>query len=141
MSILSKSKLQYSGLFFLLPIIAGAFSLKASTFSGVVYEILSVIGLAIPLLFALSFLAFFWGVSKFILNSGSATEIEKGKNYMIWGVLALFVLISIRAIIGVVVSDLEFGDPKVVPLLPTTSNPGGLSNQNFSLPAGVPVQN
>lgn len=133
---LKKSAKYTSFVFLITPIITFAFNWQSSTFSNVIDEIISIIALAIPLFFALSFLVFFWGLSRFILNPGNAAEIQKGKSYMIWGVAALFVLISIRAIIGMVVNDLELGDPSVIPLIPTSANPSG-STQNFSLPAGV----
>ncbi len=71
-----------------------------------------------PVIFALSFVVFFWGLSKFILNSGSKDEIEKGKNYMVWGILALFILISFRAIITFITSDFGFGNSTVTPQIP-----------------------
>lgn len=136
-----KKNIKYSPIFFILiPFITFAFNWQSSTFSSVIDEVISVISLAIPLLFALSFLVFFWGVSRFILNSGSTAEIQKGKSYMIWGVVALFILISIRAIIGIVARDLEIGDSSSIPLIPTSTNSGGSSSEDFSLPSGIPNQ-
>ncbi len=76
------------------------------------------IGYLNPILFSLCFVVFFWGLSKFILNSGSKDEIEKGKNYMAWAVLALFILISFRAIITFITSDLGFGSSTSTPQIP-----------------------
>ena len=93
------------------------FSLAGSTFQGVIYYILDVIYVLLPILYGLSFFIFFWGLSKFILNSSNKDGIKDGRTYMIWGVLALFILITFRAIIGLVRSDLELGND--TPLLPT----------------------
>lgn len=71
-----------------------------------------------PILFSLSFVVFFWGLSKFVLNSDSKEEIEKGKNYMVWAVLALFVLVSFRVIISFISSDLGLGDSNITPSIP-----------------------
>ncbi len=87
-----------------------AFSLGESTFGKIVGEILNVIGLIIPLMFAVAFVVFFWGLSKFILHSDSKADIQAGKNYMFWGIIALFILVSFRAIISFIVGDLGFGD-------------------------------
>jgi hypothetical protein len=76
------------------------------------------IGYLNPILFSLCFVVFFWGLSKFILNSGSKDEIEKGKNYMVWAILALFILISFRAIITFITSDLGFGNSTSTPQIP-----------------------
>ncbi len=53
----------------------------------------SLITKAIPIVFALALLLFFWGVAKYILSAG--TEKDQGKRIMVWGVVALFVMSSI----------------------------------------------
>lgn len=122
-----------------IPVFAGAFSLSGSTFASVITEIINIIGLTLPILFALCFLVFFWGVSKFILNSGSAAEIQKGRSYMIWGIVALFILVSFRVIVGIIAKDLEIGDSSFTPLIPTSSNPSGQEYTTYNLPQGVPA--
>lgn len=122
-----------------IPTISSAFSLAGSTIKGVIYEVLGIIGLALPILFALCFLVFFWGLSKFILNPGSQADIQKGKSYMMWGVLILFILISFRAIVGIIARDLDIGDSTSIPLIPTSTN-SGQDNSTFNLPSGVPGQ-
>ncbi len=51
-----------------------------------------------PILVGIAFLLFFWGVAKFILAAGNEKELVTGKKFMIWGVLALFILTSFWAI-------------------------------------------
>ncbi len=95
------------------------FNLAGSTFSDIITEILDIIAILNPILISLAFLIFFWGVAKFILNSDSKPEIEKGKSYMFWGLIAIFVLVSLRVIIGYVAGDL-------LGIGPDTYNPGGI---------------
>jgi hypothetical protein len=71
-----------------------------------------------PIVFSLSFVVFFWGLSKYILNSDNKDAIEKGKNYMLWGILVLFILISFRAIISFIARDLGIGDGINTPFIP-----------------------
>ncbi len=93
------------------PLVAHAdFSLATLNFKTLVEEILSVINVLVPILFSLAFVTFFWGLSKFILNSNKAEEIAKGKSYMLWSILALFILISFRTIIVLVSSELDIGN-------------------------------
>lgn len=116
------SKFPLALLWSFLPLVTFAqadFDLAGSNFKKVILHVLSVIAVLIPILFAAAFIVFFWGLSKFILNSSSQAEIEKGKNYMIWGVLALFILISFRAIISLVSGEFELGNSKDAPQLPT----------------------
>ncbi|MFZ2522466.1 MAG: hypothetical protein WAX44_00855 [Minisyncoccia bacterium] len=58
----------------------------------------------LPAFLSLAVLVFIWGLSKFFIRSGNKTEIENGRKYMLWGTIALFVLLSVRAIIGVVIN-------------------------------------
>jgi len=102
----------------LAPVSIFAFSLKDSTFKITLGYITDTVNLAIPVLSGLAFLFFFWGLSKFILNADKQTEIENGKNYMMWGILALFILLSFRTIIGLISKELEIGDSKNYPLIP-----------------------
>lgn len=115
-----------------------SFSLAGANFKGVVDEVISYINILVPILYSLCFVVFFWGLSKFILNSGSAPEVQKGKTYMIWGVTALFVLISLRAIIGILAKEFDIGDSTAIPQIKTTTNTSGTDSSTFNLPAGIP---
>jgi len=48
---------------------------------------------------AIALLVFFWGLMKFIVKAGDEAEVKKGKGLMIWGVVALFVMVSIWGIV------------------------------------------
>ena len=91
-----------------------------ANFSSVVGNVLRVISTLIPILFALAFLVFFWGLSKFILHSGNEAEVKKGKDYMLWGILALFLLITSLAIVNFLMGELGFRTD-VPPLLPVNN--------------------
>jgi hypothetical protein len=71
-----------------------------------------------PILFSVAFVVFFWGLSKFILNSGNKDAIEKGKDYMLWSVLALFILVSFRVIISLITGDFGLGPATTTPQIP-----------------------
>jgi len=53
-----------------------------------------------PLVTLAAVLAFFWGLAKFIWNSGDEKKRDEGKGVMTWGVIALFILVTIWGIIG-----------------------------------------
>lgn len=76
------------------------------------------ISLAIPVVAGLALLVFFFGLTKFILKAGDEKEVESGKNLMIWGTIALFVLVSIWGILRLLSSEFGLGNTLVVPLLP-----------------------
>ena len=73
----------------------------------------------IPLLFSGALAIFIFGVVKFIGNSDSK-EKGKGRDFMIWGIVGLFVMISVWGLVNVF--NATFGVRNVIPQLPVTSN-------------------
>ena len=74
---------------------------QASTVQGLIVIIGNIIRLATPVVVGLALLYFFWGLAKFILRADDEVERAKGKQIMIWGILALFVILTIFGIITV----------------------------------------
>jgi hypothetical protein len=87
------------------------------TFSTVVCYIIYLINLLIPILFALAFIIFFWGLSKYVIGVGDDKQVKLGRTYMMWGILALFILTSYMAIVNIATNS--FG-------LPTPSTGGSM---------------
>lgn len=52
------------------------------------------IGTAIPIMGGLALLLFLWGMATFILKAGDEGAQEIGRNRMIWGIIALFVIFA-----------------------------------------------
>lgn len=57
-------------------------------------------GLLVSLFSTFAFVAFFYGLAKFIFNSGDEKMRAEGKSWMFWSIIALFVLVTIWGIIG-----------------------------------------
>ena len=69
----------------------------------------SLINPLIAVLVGLALLAFFWGLAKFIFRvGGDEKALEDGKNLMKWGLVALFVIVSVWGIIGFMQSAVGF---------------------------------
>jgi len=69
-------------------------------FKTVLWVLAGIVDLLIPILISLSFVVFVWGLVLFIGRSGSQQAVEEGKRKMIWGVLVLFVIVSVWGIIA-----------------------------------------
>ena len=61
----------------------------------------AILDLVIPIVIALALIFFFYGIAQFVRSAGDgqAKTIEEGKKKMLWGVVGLFVMISIYGII------------------------------------------
>jgi hypothetical protein len=76
---------------------------SSSTFQNVLCYLTGIINNSIiPLIFALATAMFVWGVVNFlIINSGEEAKREQGKQFMIWGVIALAVMLSVWGLVGI----------------------------------------
>lgn len=71
--------------------------------------------LIVPLIFAIATIVFLWGVVKFI-QAKSTDEKSEGRKFMLWGIIALAVMLSIWGIVSIIGGT--FGVKNVVPQLP-----------------------
>ena len=71
----------------------------------------------IPLIFALALAMFFWGVVQFVLNSSEEAKKERGKEFMIWGIIALAVMVSVWGLVKILGTTfgIEYAIPQVKP--------------------------
>ena len=54
----------------------------------------------VPILLGLAVLVFFWGLVKFINHADDEKALEEGKQLMIWGMIAVFIMVALWGIIG-----------------------------------------
>lgn len=76
----------------------------------------------VPLVFSIAFIVFLWGIFNFFIAGGADEEKrEKGKQFMIWGFVGFFVMVSVWGIVNLLVSTFGFGGQQR-PDLPTFDN-------------------
>lgn len=73
----------------------------------------------IPLIFTLAIVMFVWGVVQFfILNADDEKKRTQGKQFMIWGIIALAVMLSVWGLVGILGTTFGIGTsvlPQVTP--------------------------
>jgi hypothetical protein len=69
----------------------------------------------IPLLFTLATAGFIWGIIQYFLNPENEEKRSQGKSYMLWGIIALFVMVSMWGLVGVIGNT--FGVKTLLPQL------------------------
>lgn len=63
----------------------------------------------VPLIFTLAFAFFIWGmVNYFFLNGTNETKREEGKQFAIWGILGMVVLLSVWGLVSILLSTFGF---------------------------------
>ena len=108
-------------------IIAGAALLPAMAFAqsfNYVFNVLDAIRrfvqVATPIIIGLAMLFFLYGLMKFILAAGDEEKRTAGKQIMIWGIVALFIMVSVWGLVQLIGTN--------VGVNPTTApNVGGLA--------------
>jgi hypothetical protein len=73
----------------------------------------SIIGIlqnnVIPLLFALATIYFLWGVLSYIMSADDEKGIAEARSYIIYGLVGLFVIVSMWGLVGLVTRTLHTG--------------------------------
>lgn len=69
----------------------------------------------IPLLGAVAFLMFLYGIGRFIKAAGNEKELKDSKNLIIWGIIGMFALIMVWGIVSFVKSEFGFGGDVGIP--------------------------
>lgn len=73
----------------------------------------------LPLLITLSIIIFIVGVIKYIANADEAAKRQEGSRYMLYGIIALFVMISIWGLVGIIQGTFGLGTSILIPQLQT----------------------
>jgi len=77
----------------------------------------------IPLIFAVAVLSFVWGVVQFVINNGEEAKREKGRQFMIWGIIALAVMISVWGLVRILGSTFGLDVSFIPRVCPPGQNP------------------
>lgn len=83
-----------------------AFAQTLSALNQFVTQLGAIVKLATPVVSGLALLVFFWGLVKYIFAQGNEESKADAKKIMLWGIIALFVMISIWGIITLIQTNL-----------------------------------
>jgi uncharacterized membrane protein YozB (DUF420 family) len=120
---IKKYFLLFIAIFPFAPLIAFA-ATKPTDFKSLLGVFMNLFSLIIPVLISLAILAFLSGVAMYIWKGASETERSKGKQFMFWGVVGIFVMVSFLGLIEIL-QDTFFGAGEV------------FQNTNNSVPVDV----
>lgn len=110
-------------------------------------QINTVINAIIPFLVGLAVLIIIWGVFNYIAGAGDEEKRAQAKQYIVWGVVGVFIMLSVWGLVNVLVNSfalrkgpLDVGD--LPNFGPNTLQPGGVGGGgggcvNGFLPDGI----
>lgn len=76
----------------------------------------AIINPILALLFTAGMLYFLWGGLQFILGADDPKQRGEGKQHMLWGVIGMFVMFSVYAILRVGLATFDVDVPTGLPL-------------------------
>jgi hypothetical protein len=82
-----------------LPLAASAQSLNLSPIASLLGAVASIIKALVPILVSLALVAFLWGLVKYLWGKEGKVQIDDAKKLMKWGLITLFVMVSVWGII------------------------------------------
>jgi hypothetical protein len=74
----------------------------------------------VPLIFILAIASFVWGVVQYVMNADSEEKRSKGRSFMIWGIIALVVMVSIWGLVGILRNTFNLNQNNFVPHVNTS---------------------
>ncbi len=63
----------------------------------------------VPLVFAVALLVFVYGVVKYVIAAHDSNDREEGRMFMIYGIVALFVMVSVWGLVAVLANTFNVG--------------------------------
>lgn len=89
------------------------------TFADIVARIIDlVLNPLVALLIGVALIFFLWGVVKLISSGGDAGKRAEGVSMITYGVIALFVMVAVWGLVGIVASTLNIGTSGVPSIVP-----------------------
>lgn len=80
-------------------------------------------GYVVPLVFALAFIFFLFGVFRYFFAGTNDEKRKEGRTFILWGVIALAIMIAVWGLVNLVVNSLGFNNQSR-PCLPTFTGSG-----------------
>jgi phosphoglycerol transferase MdoB-like AlkP superfamily enzyme len=90
---------------------------EVSNLEDIINLILGLINVAIPIIIALAVLVFIWGVFKYVVSDSEEAK-GKGKDMMIWGIVGIFVMISVWGLVNILVNTFGLDSQNDAPDVP-----------------------
>lgn len=81
----------------------------SSGIANLINSVKNIVSLALPVVVGLALLGFFWGLMRFIFSAGNEDAKEEGKRIMIYGIIALFVMVAVWGLVGFIAGALGVG--------------------------------
>lgn len=91
----------------------------ANTSTGIALTITTVgnlLGMLIPIILTLAIIYFMWGVLQYVTKGKDASGQAEARNTMLWGIIAIAVMVSIWGLVGILRDTFNISDNGTIPV-------------------------
>ncbi len=81
-----------------------------STIGALIGGLQGIVNSLVPLILSIAVILFLWGLLKYVTASGDEDKRTEGRNQMIWGIVILFVMVSVWGLVKILVTTVFNGD-------------------------------
>jgi len=89
---------------------------SAATILTVLDQLKQILNAIIPIVITVAVIYFFWGLAQYILMEEGSDKKVQGRDKMVYGIIALFVMVSVWGLVGLVGGTFGIGQGGTVPL-------------------------
>ncbi len=110
-------KFAYIGAGLMLPFLAAAQVDSLQDLGSFIIDLINNVG--VPLIFAIAFIVFIWGIFQYFVAGGHDEEAkDKGKSLMLYGIVGIAIMASVWGLVAIVTGTVELDN--AAPELPET---------------------
>ena len=114
---MKKNITKFTATYFLALLPTGiALATGVDSFASLVALLMQYVAMLIPFVIALTVLVFLWGIFKLVFSGDSDTAVTEGKKFMTWGIVSLFVMVSVWGLVRIFTATF-FGNQLFIPQL------------------------
>ena len=95
---------------------------QSTDLAGILDKVDTLLGAIVPIILTLALIFFMWGLVTYIMSAGDEAKRADGKWRMIWGIIALFVMVSVWGLVATLGNVTGVGSeaaPDTTNLIPT----------------------
>jgi len=88
----------------------------------IINQLTTIIQRIVPLLIGIAVLMFLWGILKYVIAKDEDSQ-KEARNTMLWGIITIFVMVSVWGLINILVDSFAFNKTATAPnIIPTPIN-------------------
>ncbi len=87
--------------------------IQVTDLSSLLQGIVTILNLIFPVLVSIAVFFIVVGIFRFVLNAGDEEARKSGRSFILWGVVGVFLMLSVWGLINIVLNTFGFAKPNI----------------------------